>query len=233
MSIFNTLRSFNKRKPFNKHYLYTMKKTRLLTKTAFVVLLTLVVTVFCSCTLIYEELFKGKTYDIDFNQIVINSVARADWYATYSYPVDTMSYDAVALRLLLSDSITPYYAPSPSDTTQEHSGSLLKTKVSRYYEPRNKVVGMKIRTLYPINTTLHAGDDITEQFQYVASQNRSLHNTWEAFEELNQAKERAHNVVFVLNKNIENTEAQFEITVALDNGVELVGTTERFVIAQE
>ena len=100
--------------------------------------------------------------------------------------------------------------------------------------PLNKVVDIKVKTLLDINDSIKAGDDISEHILCTSRNDFDLyHNLNQGILWLNGIQSYGQNdLILVLKTTVNNTNAQFEVKVTLDNGNVLSGTTERFKIIE-
>ena len=185
---------------------------------------------FFSCTPYYQD-----PIEIDYNHISVNGIDNSDRYMDNYTAIDTMYSDAVALKLTMSD--TTYYSAlfSPNLLEAFAFKTLKAGDIDLSYIPRNKVIDIKIKTLLDINDDLKAGDDISEQILCAPREDFDLyHNLSHGLSWLNEIQsyyERS-SIILVLKASVKNTNAHFEITVTLDNGIELLGTTEIFTIIE-
>lgn len=212
----------------------TMKKNNKLTlipKVLIILTLSFGIKLFFSCTPYSQD-----PIEIDYNHINVIGIDNSDRYMDNYTAIDTLFSDAVALKLTLSDT-TKYYAASFLPNLLEiFSFQTLKANdIDPTYVPRNKVTDIKIKTLLDINDVLKAGDDVSEYFLCASRNDFDLyHNLRYGISWLNdvQSYYEGGSIILVLKTSVKNTNAHFEITVILDNGIELLGTTEIFTIIE-
>lgn len=211
-----------------------MKKNNKLTlipKVLIILTLSFGIKLFFSCTPYSQD-----PIEIDYNHINVIGIDNSDRYMDNYTAIDTLFSDAVALKLTLSDT-TKYYAASFLPNLLEiFSFQTLKANdIDPTYVPRNKVTDIKIKTLLDINDVLKAGDDVSEYFLCASRNDFDLyHNLRYGISWLNdvQSYYEGGSIILVLKTSVKNTNAHFEITVILDNGIELLGTTEIFTIIE-
>lgn len=212
----------------------TMKKeTKVTLFPKVLILLTLGfgIKLFFSCTTYSQD-----PIEIDYNYISVIGIDNSDKYMADYSDIDTIYSDAVALKLTLSDTSKYYTALSLPNLLQVFSFQNLKADdIVISYVPRNKVTDIKIKTLLDINDDLKAGDDISEFILCESRDSFNLyHNLNHGISWLNeiQSHNKEGSIILVLKASVKNTNAHFEITVTLDNGIELLGTTEIFTIIE-
>lgn len=186
---------------------------------------------FFSCTPYSQD-----PIEIDYNFISVIGIDNSDRYLNNYTDIDTIYSDAVALKLTLSDTSKYYAALFSPNLLETFSFQTLKADdIDPSYIPRNKVIDIKIKTLLDINETLKAGDDISEYILCASRNDFDLyHNLSYGISWLNdiQSYHERGSIILVLKASVKNTNAHFEITVTLDNGIELLGTTEIFTIIE-
>ncbi|MDN4165863.1 hypothetical protein QWY31_10130 [Cytophagales bacterium LB-30] len=170
---------------------------------------------------------------IDFNQLRLAGIDNSGLYLDHSTSVDTLYAEAVVVKLTLSDTSLYYSSHRPETQHPFAFQALQADDISPSYVPRNKVVAIRIHTLQDINAALQAGDEITEQVLSSFGDNFGLYQALpEGIAWLNGVHrdypERF--LLLVLSTPVENTSAQFEVRVRLDNEQELVATTPVFTI---
>lgn len=212
----------------------TMEKDKngtLIPKVLIILTLSFGIKLFFSCTPYSQD-----PIEIDYNHISVIGIDNSEVFLASYSDIDTLFSDAVALKLTLSDT-TKYYAASLLPNLLEvFSFQTLKADdIDPSYVPRNKVSDIRIKTLLDINDDLKAGDDISEYFLCAPREDFDLyHNLSHGISRLNdiQSYYERGSIILVLNESVKNTNSQFEITVTLDNGIELLGTTEIFTIIE-
>lgn len=170
---------------------------------------------------------------INYNNINITGIDNSTEYL-FQTSSNSIHADALALKLTLSEtsifqtsllfpklieslSFQTAYASSPADPI---------------YIPLNKVVAIKIKTLFDIDDSLSAGDDVSAHFLCsLGVWNDLYHNLNQGVSWLNSEFNNGDNsIVLVLKKSVKNRNAQFEIEVTLDNGKKLLAITEMYTI---
>lgn len=206
-------------------------KGTLIPKVLIILTLSFGVKLFFSCTP-----FSHDPIEIDYNHISVIGIDNSEVFLGSYSDIDTLFSDAVALKLTLSDT-TKYYAASflPNLLEAFSFQTLKANHIDPTYVLRNKVTDIKIKTLLDINDVLKAGDDVSEYFLCAPRDNFDLyHNLSHGISRLNdvQSYYDRGSIILVLKASVKNTNAHFEITVILDNGIELLGTTEIFTITE-
>ena len=199
-------------------------------KVLIIFILSFVIRLFFGC-----NPFTPDPIGIDFNNVNITGIDNSGRFLGYNTidTLDTLYTEAVALRLSLSDTTKLYAASSYPNSYQTFSfQTLLATEIYQAYYPNNNVVEIKLKTLYDINSTLKAGDDISEHILCIRDNDFDLyHHLDEGISWLNDTQDYSGgSVILVLNTSVENTKAQFEVKVSLDNGKELSDTSNLFTI---
>ena len=198
-----------------------------------IILLTLgfVLRLFFSCTPYSQD-----PIEINYNSISLVGIDNSDIHLGYYSTIDTIYSDAVALKLTLSDTSNFYATSFYQDLIQTFSFQTLKADdIDPSYIPRNKVIDISVKTMFDINDSLNAGDDISE---YVLTASRDdfdlYHNLNQGVLWLNgiQSYYESSSIILILKTSVENTTAQFEVIVTLDNGNKLIGMTEIFTIIE-
>ncbi len=212
----------------------TMKKENkvtLIPKVLIILTLNFGIKLFSSCTPYSQD-----PIEIDYNYISVVGIDNSDRYMNKYTAIDTMYSDAVALKLTLFDTSKYYVTLFSPNLLEAFSFQTLKADdVSPSYIPRNKVIDIKIRTLLDINDTLKAGDDISKYILCASGDDFDLyHNLSQGISWLNdiQSYYEGGSIILILKASVKNTNAHFEITVTLDNGIELLGTTKIFTIIE-
>ena len=175
--------------------------------------------------------------DFNYNKIDVVGIDNSGQYLNPNNAIDTMYADAVALSLSLCDSLQ-YGVYSSRNIMQELFSfqSSYAMTVPENYIPQNSVESIHIKTLLDINNDIRAGDDITDYFLYVSCDNY----TYGLYQDLDKGIDKFNSIqsapgsgiVLVLKKTVQNTNARFEVSVALDNGDTLTYTTELFNIIE-
>lgn len=174
--------------------------------------------------------------NFNYNKIDVVGVDNSGQYLNANNAVDTMYADAVALKLTLSD--TTFYPSAYSQNILQELFSFQSayaTSVARNFIPLEKVESIQIKTLMDINNDIKAGDDITNHFLYASADNTSglYQDLGQGIEQLNSIQsDTKSDIVLILNKTVENTNARFEVKLTLDNGTILSCTTELFTIIE-
>lgn len=206
-------------------------KVTLIPKVLIILTLSFGIKLFFSCTPYSQD-----PIEIDYNHISIIGIDNSDRYMDNYTAIDTIYSDAVALKLTLSDTSKYYAALFSPNLFEAFSFQTLKADdIDPSYIPRNKVIDIKIKTLLDINGDLKAGDDISEYILCAPREDFGLYqNLSHGISQLNdiQSYNERSSIILVLKASVKNANAHFEITVTLDNGIELLGTTEIFTIIE-
>ena len=206
-------------------------KVTLIPKVLIILTLSFGIKLFFSCTPYSQD-----PIEIDYNHISVIGIDNSDRYMDNYTAIDTMYSDAVALKLTLSDTSMYYAALFSSNLLEAFSFQTLKADdIDPSYIPRNKVIDIKIKTLLDLNDTLKAGDDISEYILCASRDDFDLyHNLSLGISWLNdiQSYYEGGSIILLLKASVKNANAHFEITVTLDNGIELLGTTDIFTIIE-
>jgi len=207
-----------------------MKEIKLIPKVLLLLTLGFGIKLFFSCTPSTPDPF-----EIDYNNLSVTGIDNSEMYLAYHQSIDTLYSDAVTLKLTLSDTSEFYSASFSKKLMQTLSFPTLRADWSPSYIPRNKVVDIKVITLFDVSESIKAGDEITEHLLYAARDSFDLyHNLSQGISKLNgmQSNDRGSVIVLVLKVSVENTQSQFEVKVTLENGDELSSTTELFTIIE-
>lgn len=184
-----------------------------------------------SCTPVSQD-----PIEIDYNNISVVGIDNSDRYLGYYNTIDTSYSDAVALKLTLSDTSIFYAASFYQNFKQTLSFQTLKAdEIDPSYIPRNKVVEIKVITLIDINDSIKAGDDISEHILCAFRDDFELyHDLNKGISWLNgiQSFYESSPIILVLKTSVRNSNAQFEVKVTLESGIELLGTTEILTIIE-
>ena len=170
-----------------------------------------------------------------YNSLSTRYVDNSNVYLSYFREVDTSFSEAVAIKLTLSDTSRMYKKSLSANLQRAISFCTSQADDwSPTYLPGNKVSDISVRTLFPVNTTINAGDDVTSFFLYASGSFSLYSHLDKAIETLNstQSYDRLCTIVLVLSGRVENTKARFELTVSFENGNKLVSTTPELTIIQ-
>lgn len=172
--------------------------------------------------------------DLNYNKISVVGIDNSGQYLEYYSSTDTLYSDAVTLKLTLTDTANRFASLFLPNLKQVFSFQTLQADdVDPVFIPVNKVVDINIKTLMDINDSIKAGADITEYFLYSIGGDFQLYqNLTQGISSLNGIKSFNENssIILILKTSIENTNAQFEVEVALDNGDKLKTSTVIFDI---
>ncbi len=174
--------------------------------------------------------------EMDYNSLSTSYVDNSNVYLSYFREVDTSFSEAVAIKLTLSDTSQMYKKSLSAKLQQAVSFRTSQADDwSPTYIPRNRVSELNVRTLFPVNASIDAGDDVTKFFLYAGGSFAMYSHLDKAIETLNrtQSYDRLCTIVLVLAERVENTKAQFELTVTFENGDKLVSTTPVLTIIQQ
>lgn len=200
---------------------------RLIPKALFILIIGFAIRTLFSCT---REKF--DPVEIEYNAINIIGIDNSGQYVLERDTVHSFYPEAVALKIRLTDS-TEYFASSLYQNMQDLlSFQTLKADSPEItYIPENKVTDIHITTLYDINGSLQAGDDISDHILYYNGTGL-YHGEDQAVLWLSgkQTYPDIGTLLLVLKASVNNTIAQFEITVTLEDGKEIKGITEIFTI---
>ena len=210
-----------------------MKKRSVFSKVLLILAIDFGLRLFFSC-----DPARSVDIKLSYNKIDVTGVDNSGQFLNPNSNTDTMYADAVALRLCLSDSLQPgHYYSSRSIMRELFSfQSTYAIPVTENYIPQISVENIRIKTLTNIDNDIQAGDDITDYFLYVPYD----YYTDSLYQDLNKAITRLNSiqckpwgeVILILRKTVQNTNARFEVSVALDNGETLSYTTELFNIIE-
>jgi len=147
--------------------------------------------------------------------------------------IDTMYSEAVAIKLTLFDSL---YFPS----TDYYAGALKSlgitpaSALSVYYtfKPLFRVEQIRITTLLDMAPDVKAGDDITDHFVFSTGNSFALYKTYnQALSTFNSEQPYPYAwVVLILKKRVQAPNAQFRVSVSLENGDILEANTNIYTI---
>ncbi len=174
--------------------------------------------------------------DITYDGISVYGIDKSRNYMShFCNKKDTLYSEAVTLSLRLSD--TSYY--SKHDTVCYFSLNSLSftgamaTTIDYHYVPKNKVLDIKIHTLFDINNKIKAGDNIEDiVLYYIDSYDDDLYKSKnQVISSLNDTQDFPYAIVYlVLKTPVKNTQAQFKIDVLLDDDKHLSCVTDTFTI---
>lgn len=170
-----------------------------------------------------------------YNNIKIVGMDNTGKYLTSNNELGTFYSEAVAMELTLSDTSMYYTASNSTGIMQAFSfRSAQATSIHLSYIPVNKVTDIKVKTLLDINESIKAGDDISAHILYPSEDTFDLYyDLSRGISRLNGAQNYASSsIVLVLKASVQNTNAQFEVTVTLDSGYKLLCKTEIFTIIE-
>jgi hypothetical protein len=205
------------------------KETTLFPKVLIIFALVIGFKLFFSCTPESQD-----PMDLNYNKISVVGIDNSGQYLEYYSSTDTLYSDAVALKLTLTDTANRFASLFLPNLKQVFSFQTLQADdVDPVFIPVNKVVDINIKTLMDINDSIKAGADITEYFLYSIGGDFQLYqNLSQGLSSLNgiQSFHESSSIILILKTSIENTNAQFEVEVALDNGDKLKSTTVIFDI---
>lgn len=194
------------------------------------ILLTLgfVIKIFFSCT----PLSQSPT-QITYNKISVVGVDNSGRFLSAHNELDTLYSEAVAFKLTLSDTSLLYASLLSSNIMQLFSFRTVQARsIEMTYIPKNKVVDIEVKTLFDINASIKAGDDISEYILCDRGDNFEMYYSLrQGMLWLNEIQyDKSSSIIFVLKIPVENTKAKFEVVVTLDNGNTLLCTTDLFTI---
>lgn len=203
----------------------------IVTKVLIILMLNFGVKLFISCSPQKQELIP-----IEYNHIsVFGNDNSGIWMAQGNR--DTLYAEAIALKITLSDTSLSYYAGSHQQNRLETLSfpTLQAWSPAIRYIAKIKVFDLKIKTLMDIDETSRAGDDVTHHFLHKRDNYKTLYRSLDqGIAVLNGIQENfdTGSIIFFLRLPVKNTKAQFEITVILDDGSELLARTEIFTILE-
>ncbi|GAA4827612.1 hypothetical protein GCM10023331_10550 [Algivirga pacifica] len=170
--------------------------------------------------------------DFHYNQLSVTGIDNSGQYINKYDTVNTMYSEAIALQLSLTDT-SMYYTASLYHSVIEalalpsvHAFSPVES-----FTPFHKVTAIQITTVLDLNETLKSGDNVTEHFLYAEDSFDLYHSLEKGISFLNGTQAYpTSSITVILKPQIENTLAQFEVSITLDNGHTLFYTTETFSI---
>lgn len=172
-------------------------------------------------------------FNITYNSLSVTAIDNSGRYLNSS-SVDTLYAEAVALKITLADTSNQFafsWASGISNTMCFQSVLAMDPVLS--YLPVNKVVSLKVKTLFDINETIGAGDEVSEYFLCSCNGDFGLYSSISraiaAFNGV-QTNHPKSSVLVALKTTVENTQAQFEIEVIFGDGSRLVVETSVFTI---
>lgn len=176
---------------------------------------------------------------INYNKISLTGVDNSGKYLLDN-PTSTIHASALALNIKLSD--TTYFNETYSLNHLINSLSFNKAQAFQpadpVYIPTAKIIDVNVKTILKINDNINPNDDITEHILYsfggsynlYYNLNKETEKITPKFENSNYNNSPSNSIFLILKPTIENTNAQFEVKITLDNGTELIATTELFNI---
>lgn len=200
-------------------------------KVFIIVSLSFLLKLFFSCTPNSQDPIK-----INYNHLSVTGIDNSGRYLNNHTSVDTLFSEALALKLLLSDTARLYTSMLTPKIIRALSFQTLKADdIAPSYIPENKVVDIQIKTLFDINDFIKAGDDVSEYFLCASSNDFDLyHQLGYGISRLNDVQSfyEGGSIILILNESIQNTQAQFEVKILLDDDSELLGTSGIFTIIE-
>lgn len=204
----------------------TVSNVSLWRKVLFVVLI-------CFCVRLMFSCIPGSgcgTIEFSFNTIHLDGIDNSGM--CLGDEIDTMSANAVCIKLTLSDSLDYYYACSKNQNSARFFPfSSAYADCSNSYQPSTEVDSIKIITLFDIDDELKSGENIDDVILFSNSSSGLYEGQEWAISELNRIKSDPEAFVYaVLTTSVQNTEAKFCVEVSLGNGTVLSDTTHTFSI---
>lgn len=185
------------------------------TKVFIVMILGFGVRLFFSCT--PNNYLPSK---MEYNVAAISGIDNSDRFMRINSNIDTMYTDAVAIKLTLSDSSFHHFASNFNHAIASFSfTSVMANSYEPHFIPSKKAVSIKIKTLHNLDDNIKAGDDISSFMHYTKGNDFELYQNVDlAIAILNGIQSQPNSsIVMVLQKSIQNTKAQFEIEITLDD----------------
>lgn len=206
-------------------------KASLIPKVIIILTLGFGLKLFFSCTPNSQDPIK-----INYNHLSVTGIDNSGRYLNNHTAMDTIFSEALALKLLLSDTARLFTALLSPNCMRALSFQTLKADdIAPSYIPRNKVIDIKIKTLFDIDDALKAGDDVSEYFLCASSNDFDLyHQLGYGISRLNDVQSfyEGGSIILILKESIKNTHAQFEVKIFLDDDSELLGTSGIFTIIE-
>jgi hypothetical protein len=176
-----------------------------------------------------------ETIEINYDAAEVMGIDNSARYLANHIDVDTLYAEAVALRVTVSDTSNHYAENFPTKWQPFSFQPLHAWDYQPVFAPKAKVLAITVKTLVDINETLKAGSDVSDYVLYAPESFGGLYKRLNyGLSRLNGTQStRDSSIDLVLKTPVENTHAQFEITITLDNGTSLLASTPLFTILKQ
>ncbi|MDD2565080.1 MAG: hypothetical protein PHU27_12775 [Salinivirgaceae bacterium] len=170
--------------------------------------------------------------DIFYNSVRLIGIDNSGQFMRSYENIDTIYSNAMALKLTILDTSYNYYASLNGIMKSLSFSTAMALSINEAFNPVNKVVQIKVQTLFDVDDDIKAGDDISIHILYADGYD------FELYESVNSAISRLNGtqnmpggtVEMVFEKSIKNTKAQFYVEITLDNGQVLSCVSDTFTI---
>jgi len=191
-----------------------------------------VILFFCFFMKVLHSCREPEPLDMQYNRITLEMFDNSG-HPHYRTPSDTLYSDAVAFQMNLSDSGLYYYQ---SKTIQ--TAALLSFEPAYgfspniSYQPVQLVKDIRVFTVFDMNDTFRAWDDITDSILYAFDYGFGMYQLKEnAIKFANGLQHEPSCVLkLFLKSSVHNTRVRLSVEVTLDNGTILSGTTEEYPV---
>ncbi len=179
-------------------------------KIAIVLFLGLIIKILIGCV-------PHESIEITYNDISVIGVDNSGEFTPGDTKIDTLFSSAVALRLILSDSsqIASFSAATFKSLSFSNA---MATSIDYNYIPKNKVMDIKVATVFDIDANTKAGSDISNSILYDFGNFELYRTKDEAIQKLNGIQDSPSAAVYIILKlDVKNSKAQFKIDILLDD----------------
>jgi len=192
----------------------------------------LIIFIFYSFNIFISCVGDPEILDMDYDTIALNGVDNSGEYLLYNSNTDIMYSEAVAIKLILSDTSDGYSLLNNVKDLFSFQKANATSLPDPYYLPVNSVESIAIYTLLDINETILAGDQVNSNIYYVfKNDGNHLYNDADPIDYFNSKEYYlSRSVVLILNTAVDNDAAQFRIDVTFEDGTVFSETTNLFTI---
>lgn len=191
-----------------------------------------VILLFCFFIKVLFSCREPEPLDMHYSKITLEMFDNSG-HPYYRTPSDTLYSDAVAFQMSLSDSSMYYYKSKTIRTAALFSFEPaygFSPNIS--YQPVHLIQDIVVYTLYDIDDTFRAGDDITDSILYAYDYGFGMYQLKEnAIKFANGLQYKPSCVLkLFLKSSVHNTLVRLSVEVILDNGTILSGTTDEYPV---
>jgi|GEM_PF-1553986 len=191
-----------------------------------------VILLFCFFTKVLFSCREPEPLDMLYSKMELELFDNSG-HPFYRIPSDTLFSDAVAIQLELSDSSMNYYGSN----TIKAAGLFSFEPVYGFspnisYRPVQLIQDIRVFTLFDLDDTYRAGDDISESILYAYDYGFGLYQPKEeAIKYANGLQpEPSCSLKLFLKSSVHITSVRLRVEVILDDGTILNGTTDEYPV---